>query len=420
MMQKHIIGKNRRAVEYSSPLNNNEEIMPGFQDRQEGRRIEINKNRLMENFMKALAVFPREKKIRIIEQPMPKITTPTQVKVRMLEVGICGTDKEIAAFEYGSPPADSDYLILGHESLAQVAEVGGEVRNLRPGDLVVLTVRRPCRHEGCIACRSGRQDFCYTGDYLERGIKGISGYMAEWVVDEEQYLVPVSDALRDIGILTEPLTIAEKAIEQVRLIQQRLPWGCQSTSGQDSPYCHKAVVLGLGPVGILGAMALSANGFKLYVYSREPQDHPRARVVEAIGGTYVSGENTPVEGLANMVGNIDLVYEATGVAQVSFDMLVNLGINAVFVFTGVPGRKGPLEVQGNKIMRDLVLKNQIVVGTVNAPRQAYEAAVRDLAEFQKRWGDTVKGLIGGRYPMEDYADLLAGKKPGIKNVMKIA
>jgi glucose 1-dehydrogenase len=369
--------------------------------------------------MKTIAVFPKEKRISLVRHPIPEIVSPTQVKVRMLEVGICGTDKEIVAFEYGTPPADSDYLIIGHESLAQVAEVGAEVRMVHPGDLVVLTVRRPCPHEECIACRSGRQDFCYTGDYLERGIKGISGYMAEWVVDEERYLVPVPDALRDIGILTEPLTIAEKAIEQVRQVQQRLPWGCQSPAGKNNPYRHTAVVVGLGPVGLLGAMALAANGFKIFVYSREPQNHPRADVVDEIGGTYVSGSDVSIDRFAEQVGNIDLVYEATGVAQVSFDMLAHLGVNAVFVFTGVPGRKGPLEVQGNKIMRDLVLKNQIVVGTVNAPRQAYEAAIRDLEEFQKRWGSTVRGLIGGRYPMEEYDDLLAGKKPGIKNVMKI-
>src|ERR1051326_3055849 len=127
--------------------------------------------------MKAIAVFPGKREIRLIDHPEPRISTPTDVKLRILEVGVCGTDKEICAFEYGTPPDGSDYLVIGHESLGEVVEVGNAVSRVKIGDLVVPMVRRPCPHETCLACHSGRQDFCYTGDFTERGIKMQNGFM---------------------------------------------------------------------------------------------------------------------------------------------------------------------------------------------------------------------------------------------------
>ncbi|MFB6351897.1 MAG: alcohol dehydrogenase catalytic domain-containing protein, partial [Bradymonadaceae bacterium] len=178
--------------------------------------------------MRALAVFPDRREIRVIDDASaPSIQSPTEVKVEMLEVGICGTDHEIANFEYGTPPDGSDHLILGHEGLGRVESIGAEVEGLTPGDLVVPIVRRPCTDPECLACRHGRQDFCYTGEYTERGINQRHGFMTEAIVDDQQYFVPVADELREIGVLTEPLTIAEKALTQVWDVQERLPWACR-------------------------------------------------------------------------------------------------------------------------------------------------------------------------------------------------
>ena len=183
----------------------------------------------------------------------------------MLDVGICGTDKEIASFQYGTPPEGSEYLVIGHESLGEIVEAGPGVSKLKQGDLVVATVRRPCNHPECMACRAGRQDFCYTGDFTERGIKERHGYMAEFVVEEERYLNLVPRELRDVAVLVEPLTIAEKSLTQLRQIQQRLPWDCFSKPGNIPNDGHRAVVLGAGPVGLLGAMALVIGGFEVTV-----------------------------------------------------------------------------------------------------------------------------------------------------------
>src|SRR5215467_1925293 len=114
--------------------------------------------------MQALAVFPSKKSLQLVDIPQPKLQNATDVLLRVCEVGLCGTDREISSFEYGSPPAGSDHLVLGHESLAEVIEIGREVHNFQPGDLVVAMVRHPCPHAECKACRAGRPDFCTTGD----------------------------------------------------------------------------------------------------------------------------------------------------------------------------------------------------------------------------------------------------------------
>ena len=369
--------------------------------------------------MRAIAVTPATKQVGMIDQPEPKLGSPSDVKLRMLEAGVCGTDKEICAFEYGTPPSGSEQLVIGHESLGEVIEVGAKVTRVTVGDLVVPMVRRPCHHDDCLACRSSRQDFCFTGDFKERGIKEQHGFMAQFVVDDEKYMNPVPKELCDVAVLVEPLTIAEKAMIQVWDVQQRLPWGCSVVPGKAEAHCHKAVVLGAGPVGLLGAMALVNADFETYVYAREPVPNPKADVLKLIGAKYFSAETHSLEDLANEVGNVDLVYEATGASRLAFEMIKHLGTNGIFIFTGVPGRKGPVEIDTDLMMRNLVLKNQVVFGTVNAGRDAFEASIRDIGVFSKRWPDAVKSVITGRFPMEAHRELLIGKSSGIKNVIRL-
>ena len=190
--------------------------------------------------------------------------------------------------------------------------------------------------------------------------------MTEFVVDEERYMFRVPPELQHVGVLTEPLTIAEKAISEALQMQKRLPWG-EPSDATDS-YVHKALVLGAGPVGLLGAMALVIAGFKTFVYSRDAAPNPSSELVQKIGGTYISSSDHTIDQLAQEIGNIDLVYEATGASKFAFDTLRVLGTNGIFIFTGVPGRKAPVELDTDLIMRNLVLKNQVVFGSVNAGR----------------------------------------------------
>ena len=369
--------------------------------------------------MKAVAVFPGKHEVRVIDHPEPQLASPTQAKIKMLDVGVCGTDREIISFEYGTPPDGFDYLILGHESLGQVVEAGPKVSKVKLGDLVVITVRRPCPHPECVACRDGRQDFCYTGDFTERGIKQQHGFMTEFVIEEECYINPVPRELRDVGVLVEPLTIAEKSLEQLWLIQQRLPWACPVEPGKPREHCHRAVVLGAGPVGLLGAMALRIAGFDVTVYSRSPAHDENNAIVSAIGARYIAAETYSVGELAKAVGNIDVVYEAVGASGVAFDVIQHLGPNGVFIFTGVPGRKGPLEIDTDYIMKDVVLKNQVILGSVNAPPHSFQAAIRDLGTFAKKWPDAVRSLITARFPIEQALKPLSNDAGGIKNVVTV-
>ncbi len=370
--------------------------------------------------MKAVGVIPAKREVALFQHPVPGLAQPTELKVRTLDVGICGTDREICSFAYGTPPDDSEALVLGHEALGEVVEVGAGVSQFKPGDLVVPTVRRPCPHPHCPSCREARQDFCFTGDFTERGIKMRHGYMTEYFIEDQSHLNLVPRELRDVAVLVEPLTVAEKALAQVWQVQQRLPWnnpsGAESRRGEGKT----AVVLGAGPVGILGAMALMVNGFKTYVYSRSAEPNPKADLVNSFGAKYISSDTTPPEAFAKMVGNIDLVYEAVGVAKISFDVMKVLGLNGVFVFTGIPPHKPAIPIEADSLMRQVVLMNQAIIGTVNADRPAFENAIRHLGIFKQRWPGALAKVITARHPVENYRELLLGKATGIKNVIRFA
>ena len=367
--------------------------------------------------MKAVAVFPGTREVRVIEHEAPRITEPDQVKLRILDIGICGTDKEICAFEYGTPPPGSDYLVIGHESLGEVIEVGPAVNRVNVGDLVVPTVRRPCPHPECRPCRSGYPDFCITGDYTERGIKEAHGFMTEEVVDHERYMHVVPPELRDVAVLTEPLTIAEKARDQIRQIVRRLPWLIPYIQEGTRRLPLTAVVLGAGPVGLLGAMTLIVAGCDTFVYALAPAPNPNSNIVEAIGGKYYSQGSIPVEEQKALFGHIHLIYEATGVSHLAFEAWKLLGPNSAFIFTGVPSLKGPTEVDTDLLMRNIVLKNQVVFGTVNASSENFDEAIRDIGVFHRRWPQALGALITSRTAPEEAPGVLLGNIGGIKNVI---
>jgi threonine dehydrogenase-like Zn-dependent dehydrogenase len=179
-----------------------------------------------------------------------------------------------------------------------------------------------------------------------------------------------------------------------------------------------AVVLGAGPVGLLGALALLVRGFDTWIYSRESASSPRAAWVNKVGARYIESGKLAVGDLAKQVGNVDLIYEATGSAALAFAALPAIGKNGVFIFTGVPGHKTPVTLDAEPIMRDLVLANQLLYGTVNAGPSAFEASIRDLGKFNARWPGPVRELITGHFPPEEITDILSPSHGGIKNVIR--
>jgi threonine dehydrogenase-like Zn-dependent dehydrogenase len=360
--------------------------------------------------MRALAAFPGPRELKIIDVPAPARRGEREVTVRIREVGICGTDREIAAFKYGTPAPGSDRLVLGHEALGEVVDVGPTVRTLAPGDLVAITVRRPCHDANCVACRVGRQDFCISGGFTERGIKGADGFMTELVVEEERYLVRVPRSLAEVGVLMEPLTVSAKASVDLDAIMRRYPW---------EPLGLRALVLGAGPIGLLSAMMFTARNIKAFIYSLEPADSDRAELARSFGAEYVSARDTPVSSLRTRVGPVDVVFEAVGTAKVAFGALATLAPNGIFILSGVPSPRGPIEMDLDGIMRDIVLKNQVLFGTVNASRGAFAAAVRQLEQFMGLFPRPLRGLITSRSKLED-APALLRQSSGIKQVVTLA
>ena len=370
--------------------------------------------------MKGVGVIPTRREVALVDHPEPAISRADQIKVRTLEVGICGTDREICTFAYGQPPKGDDYLLLGHECLGQVVEVGSGVTGLKTGDLVVPSVRRPCLDESCAPCREGRQDFCFTWTFTERGINQRHGFMTEVFVEEQSYLTAVPPDLRDVAVMAEPLTIAEKGLTQAWEVQKRLTWEHHNRDGKGRGHGRNAVVLGAGPIGLLGAMKLLIEGFRVFIYSRSPKPNFKADIAESIGAEYISSKEVGVDELAKRIGNIDLVYEAVGEGHVSFEVMRVLGINGVYIFTGIPAERETIPVYADNIMRNITLKNQAIVGTVNASPQAFVDAIRDLGEFKKRWPGAMKALITGRHGIDAHRELLLGKATGIKNVISFA
>lgn len=368
--------------------------------------------------MKGVGVVPKHRELRLIDHPEPDISAPNELKIRTIEVGICGTDREICTFAYGQGPAGADYLLLGHECLGEVVEVGSAVKKFKPGDLVVPSVRRPCVDPQCEPCREGRQDFCYTWKFTERGINQLHGFMTEFFVEEEPYLTPVPPELRDVAVMAEPLTIAEKGLTQAWLVQKRLNWEYHNRDNKGRGHGRTAVVLGAGPIGLLGAMKLVIEGFRVFIYSRSPKPNFKADIAEQIGVEYISNKEVGPEELATHVGNIDLIYEAVGEGHLTFDVMRVLGINGVFIFTGIPAQKEPIPVYADNIMRNITLKNQAIVGTVNASPEDFADAIRDLGEFKRRWPQAIKAVITGRYKIDAHRDLLVGQAKGIKNVIE--
>jgi threonine dehydrogenase-like Zn-dependent dehydrogenase len=344
--------------------------------------------------MKAIAIKPGTTVVHLADLPEPTISSPDEVKLRVLRVGICGTDREEVSGGRSKPPDGRGELVIGHEMFGQCVETGKAVTRLKPGDYAVFTVRRGCGK--CLACLMNRSDMCQTGDYRERGIWGMDGYQTEFVVDKEQYVVHVPSELEPVGVLCEPLSVAEKALDEVlRLQTARLP---DAASRPDWLHDRRCLVAGLGPIGLLAALILRLRGAQVFGLDIVDPGSARPQWLEHIGGKYVDGRRIKVDQMDDQLEPMELLFESTGVASLEFNLLDALGPNGVYVLTGIQGGERPIQIPGAELIRQLVLDNQVMVGSVNAARDHYQMAVDDLAQAHLLWGDHVQKLITHRQP----------------------
>ncbi|HEX5435592.1 MAG TPA: glucose 1-dehydrogenase [Gemmatimonadaceae bacterium] len=363
--------------------------------------------------MKAIAVIPGTTTVRLVDRPEPTITTPHDVKLRTVRVGICGTDREEARGGRSRAPAGQQDLVIGHEMMGQVVEVGSAVTRVAPGDFAAFTVRRGCGH--CLSCGVNRSDMCQTGEYSERGIWGRDGYQAEFVVDAEDYIVRIPPELADVGVLAEPLSVVEKAIDEALHAAARRPDAAVTPEWLSGRRC---LVAGLGPIGLLGAMALRLRGAEVYGLDVVDAASARPHWLEAIGGHYLDGRQVAADRIDDSVGGMDLILEATGIASLEFNLLDALALNGVYVLTGIACGDRPIEVHGASLMRQLVLRNLAMVGSVNAARGHFQMGVNDLTSATQRWGSQVAALITQHYPVSRFLEPLTEHHPdAIKEVI---
>jgi glucose 1-dehydrogenase len=366
--------------------------------------------------MKAIALKPHTKDVELKEDwPDPTIKADDDVKVEILEVGICGTDREEVSGGRADAPAGENLLVIGHEMLGKVVEIGKKVKNFKKGDLVVITVRRGCGI--CEPCKNNCYDMCKTGKYQERGIKQRHGYQCEYVVEKEMFLVKVPDSIKNIAVLTEPTTVVEKAIdESIRIQDERLPY-------EDNPAKwlkdKKVLIAGLGPIGLLAAMVLRLKGVDVTGIDIVDPDSKRPQILKQMGGKYIKSSDLFEEDFSKQDSQFDMILEAAGIAKLDFDLIKALANNGIYVLTGVPGDSRDLNIKGGDIMKQLVLKNQLILGSVNAGNIHFTKAISDLEKASKKWPNLIDKLITKRVPYTDFKNVLFKHDPNeIKAVIK--
>ena len=357
--------------------------------------------------MKAISLIPGTTQVYLQDIPEPVIQNPDEIKIKMLEVGICGTDREEIAGGRADAPKGKNQLIIGHEMFGKVTETGSAVKNVKPGDYGVFMVRRGCGK--CSACLNGRCDMCYTGDYTERGIKGADGYQAEYVVDKEQYFVKVPKEMKEIAVLTEPMSVAAKAIDEASIIQQaRL----KDFDKQENWFRgKKALIAGIGPIGLMAAFALRLREAEVTGMDIVDENSLRPQILKQVGGKYVDGRKIDITNFEEQCGGADFVFEATGIAKLQIELIDTLAINGIYVATGIPSAERPMSIPAGSLMQKLVLKNQIVVGSVNASLHHFQLAVNDLNESLRKWPGAIKSVITERIPFENFDYALHAHSP---------
>jgi threonine dehydrogenase-like Zn-dependent dehydrogenase len=312
---------------------------------------------------------------------------PGQLLLRVLEVGVCGTDREISEGVFGVPPESEPELVLGHELLGVVDADG---RGFSRGDLVTATVRRSCAH--CRACEEGSPDSCLTGDYSERGITRLDGFARELVAEDAAQLIRIPGSLGRLGVLAEPTSICERAIRHARTIGGRQPWELE-----------RALVLGAGAIGILSTFLLRLAGVDVWTAGLEPQ----VDLVTECGARYFSTKDVPLDALREDVGGFDLVVAAVPDAQVMADSLGLLRRSGVACLLGIDGRNQTVEIDGPVLGVDAILENRVLFGSVNAHRQDWLAGVEALDRARERWPGALEAFVGLRVTLDRFAEAFA-------------
>jgi threonine dehydrogenase-like Zn-dependent dehydrogenase len=347
--------------------------------------------------MRAITVIPGgQGSVALTDVPEPPVEDGPIV-VQTQAVGICGTDLEIISGEYGSAPPGQDRLIIGHESLGRVVEAARGTGFGR-GDLVVGIVRRR-DPVPCPACAAGHWDMCMNGQYTERGIKDRHGYASERyrIHPDPEYLVTVDPALGMLGVLLEPATVVAKAWDHIEKIGRRAAWAPE-----------KVLITGAGPIGLLAALLATQWGYQTYVLDRVTGGR-KPEMVRRLGATYFQSGD-----LDEAAASADIVIECTGHVQ----MLLEAGSRNVryriTCLTGVSPAGAEATIDPGLLNRNMVLRNSVMFGSVNANRHHYELAAQALAQADPGW---LADLITREVRLDQWADAYTRQPDDIKTIL---
>ena len=347
--------------------------------------------------MKAITVEPKRAGSVCYEDiPEPDIRDGS-VLVEAIAAGVCGSDLEIAEGKYGWAPPGKTRLVLGHESLGRVLDPG-TASGLKKGDLVVGIVRRP-DPVPCPNCAVGEWDMCRNGQYTERGIKEIDGFMSERWRIEPEYVMKVDPTLGFLGVLLEPMTIIAKALEQVVSIGQRAFWQPRTV-----------LVTGAGTIGLLAALGVVLHGLEVHVLART-KSGPKPDLVHDLGATYHTGS------VMDVGFEPDVIVECTGVGQVIAESIQAVGSGGIVCLTGIGSGGTSGGHRTADIAAAVVLKNNVLVGSVNANKRHWYKAGEALSRVDR---SLLARLITRIERPEDYARALERRPEDIKVVIQFA
>ncbi len=363
--------------------------------------------------------------VHAFELPMPEIKQPDEVLVRVKEVGLDGTDFNMLRYGLQDIAEGRNEMVMGHEMVGVVEATGSGVKSLSPGDSVTMTVRRGCGQ--CQPCLHNQSDMCMTGLYTERGIHKLDGFLTRFSVEQEQYIVKVPPQLVKFAVLTEPLSIVEKGIEQIRIIQSRLPWACAHPEhtflSENWGMCKRALVVGAGPLGLLATALLRLAEVNTYVTDIVPEDSPKVHLAKHMAANYIDASSkTPKElvELSCALGNLDIIFEASGAAATAVALINCMVRSSIYVMTGIPRGDLVIQVDAAQLVRQMVRFNQVLVGSVNSNRSHFEMALRDMGKIDSRFNGMLKEMFTHRFRLEDYKQAFALSDPKhIKTVIEV-
>ena len=332
------------------------------------------------------------------EAPEPRAPAEGEVLCRTLQLGVCGTDREILKSAKPWTPEGESKLILGHECLARIEAVGPGVKEYQPGDLVVPVVRR------ALAGQTRRPDLLPFGSFVERGIVREHGFSQPLWIDRPEHLFRVPAEIVDLAVLTEPLTCAEKGINEATVVQRaRLGDSGAAPGGYEvwtKEYPPRVLITGMGPIGFAGVLAAVAREWPVTMVGRDEPNSFRARLVERLGGRYLQMTASEVAADKIEKDGYDLLLECTGSDEVLLHAAACVRSCGVIVWVGSDRVPKPEIRNVQKMVRKGLLRNHIHIGCVNAAARDFRDALRDLSFLAKDRRADLKALITARVQVE--------------------